>query len=143
MMQCRLRDPQRRYNLVYTHVGTIPQSSQCNLDLFLMLNDLSLLAARHCNDSGAIGRGIRVSEIDRRTIKAHVPLRHLRPYPYHFVALDGSGLGIDPVALLDGSLSDVPQLMFELASLARQFGQAAWNFLMCLGWDIVTNCLGY
>ena len=31
-------------------------------------------AARHCNDSGAIGRGIHVSEIDRRTIKAHVPL---------------------------------------------------------------------
>src|SRR5438552_12971520 len=45
-------------------------------------------------------------------------------YPYHFVALDGSGLGIDPVALLDGSLSDGPQLMFELASLAQQFGQA-------------------
>src|SRR5436853_7366892 len=79
-MQCRLRDPQRHYNLVYTHVGTIPQSSQCNLTLFLTLNDLSLLAARHCNDSGAIGRGICMSEIDRRTIKAHVPLRHLRPY---------------------------------------------------------------
>src|SRR5579859_1163324 len=63
-----LRVPQCRYNLVYTHVGTIPQSSQCNLDLFLTLNDLSLLAARHCNDSGAIGREICVSEIVVQTL---------------------------------------------------------------------------
>ena len=57
-------------------VGTIPQSSQCNLDLLLTLSYLSVLAEGHCNDSGVIGGGGRVSEIDQRTIKAHVPLRH-------------------------------------------------------------------
>ena len=64
-------------------------------------------------------------------------------YPYYFIALDASGKPIDPAAFLKGAVSGIPQLMIQLANMAQQFGKGAWNFLMCIGWDIVTNCLGY
>jgi hypothetical protein len=64
-------------------------------------------------------------------------------YSYYFIALDASGLPIDPTALLNGAVSNVLQLEVELASLAQQFGKAVWNFIACIGMEVYVNCLGY
>src|ERR1700738_914023 len=61
-------------------------------------------------------------------------------YPYYFIAVDASGLPIDPTALLDGAVSGISLLLMQLASVTHQFGKAAWDFFKCIGVGAVMTC---
>lgn len=54
-------------------------------------------------------------------------------YSYYFLALDASGLPVDPAALLGGTVSGVLQAEVQLATQVQQFGKALWDFLSCIG----------